>query len=90
MSNVVPIRPPPAPAQTREDELWACLIGGRTPLQAARFLARWLRTRSPVGVSSWTHAQVRAHYYPVMLAYRKPATPLVDKPRVRRPGWGDD
>lgn len=52
MNNVYLIRPDPC------DAAWAAMVGSRTPLQAARYLARWLHVRSPRGVSGWTHEQL--------------------------------
>lgn len=64
MNNVYLIRPDPC------DAAWAAMVGTRTPLQAARYFAHWLHVRSPPGVSSWTHEQLRAHYGPVIRELR--------------------
>lgn len=57
------------------DRLVIIDIAPRSTATVARYLARHLHVRSPLGVSAWTLEQLRAHYSPLLLERWQAAKP---------------
>lgn len=64
LAYILPVQqPPPYPS----DIEWEALVANDTVVNVARYLARMLRVRSPVGVSTWSMDRLRQHYSPLIL-----------------------
>lgn len=76
-SNVVAfILPTRRPLPYPSDGDWYELANDESTAKVARYLARWLRVRSPPDVSTWSMDRLREHYSPLILERWRSYSPM--------------